>query len=115
METTTAQPTLIFSNETYELWDWSQSHTRLIEMLDREVDALCTVVNEDISFSTTTGSGIEGAQISCFRVLSHEPVLDGDWRESLPGDGAVVADRIEAKRFGLAMGYLLEYRRMNTR
>lgn len=110
METTTAQPTLISSNDTYELWDWSDP-SLIGAIAAGDADAICTVVNDDISFSTTTGTGIDGVQISCFRVLSHEPVLDGDWRESLPGDGAIVSSREQATRFGLLMGYLIEYRR----
>lgn len=107
----TTGPTLLKTTDSYELWDWSNAHAALVALTDREVEALTTVAGEDICFSTTTGTGIEGVRVSCFRVLSHEPVLDGEWREALPGDGATLATRTEARKFGLASGYIVEYRR----
>lgn len=112
METTTAQPTIVDSTEVRTLISWKKAHALLAEMSDRKLEAMTTVVaDSDISFSYTTGTDIDGVRVSCFRVTSHEPVLDGDWRELLAGHGALLGTYAEAKRFGLAMGYLVEYRR----
>lgn len=112
METTTAQPTIVDSTEVRDLIDWSGAHAAIAAMSDRELETITTVVaHDDISFSYWTGTDIDGVQVSCFRVTSHEPLLGGDWRELLDGHGAVLGTYAQAKRFGLAMGYLVEYRR----
>ena len=112
METTTAQPTIVDSTEVRDLISWSGAHALLAAMSDREIEAMTTVVaDSDISFSYTTGTDIDGVRVACFRVTSHEPVFDGDWRELLDGHGALLGNHAQAKRFGLAMGYLVQYRR----
>ena len=113
MNTTAIQtkPTLIKSTDRYELWSWENCVRHVAELTDEMTEAMTTcTASEDISFSYMSGSGIDGHQVSCFRVIA-EPNMHSEWRELLPGHGAVLATRDEVRRFGLLMGYVVEYRR----
>ncbi|HEY7824646.1 MAG TPA: hypothetical protein VIG24_17525 [Acidimicrobiia bacterium] len=107
----TTKPTLVKSEERYELWSWKDCHHHLAELTDEIAEAITTcTADQSISFSYTSGSGIDGQRISCARIVS-EPKFGTDWREPLPGDGATLDTRGQGCKFGLAMGYLVEYRR----
>jgi hypothetical protein len=104
-------PTLIKSAERYELWSWKDCHHHLAELTDEAADAMTTcTADTGIMFSSTTGTDITGVQISCGRSIG-EPKFGTDWREPLPGDGATLDTHAQVSKFGLAMGYLVEYRR----
>lgn len=108
---TQSKPTLIKSTDRYELWSWKNCVRDVAELTDEMTEAMTTcTAAEDISFSYMSGSGIDGHQVSCFRTIA-EPKMDSEWRELLPGHGAVLDTRGEVRRFGLLMGYVVEYRR----
>jgi hypothetical protein len=107
----TTKPTLIKSADRYELWSWKDCHHHLAELTDEAAEHMTTcTAAEDISFSYTSGGDIKGQRLSCFRVIS-EPKFDEDWRELLPGHGAILDTRGQVRKVGLAMGYIVEYRR----
>ena len=108
---TTNQPTLVKSAERYELWSWKDCHHHLAELSDEMAEAMTTcTAGDDISFSYISGTDIDGQRVSCARIVA-EPKFGTDWREPLPGDGATLDTRGQVRKFGLAMGYIVEYRR----
>jgi hypothetical protein len=72
-------------------------------LTDAEVEAIRTVVREDMSFATMFGSGINGERLSV-RYVNGDTLL-----APAEGDGLEFPNRTAATRFGLLKGYLLEW------